>query len=100
MHYDWLTFIIAALAIYRAARMVTEEDGPMFIFRRLRDAHTNDKHSFDVGIRCFYCVSVWIAPVVVVMLCVFGDWPIWLWPIWWFGLAGAAAKIFEYWKVR
>lgn len=99
MHYDWLTFIIASLAIYRAARMVTEEDGPAFVFKKLRTRFSNDKRSFDVGLRCFYCTSLWAALPVVVMLCIFGDWPIWLWPIWWFGLAGAAAKVYEYWKV-
>lgn len=98
MHYDWLTFIIAALAIYRAGRMIAEEDGPAFVFKRLRDAHTNDKRAFDVGIRCVYCIGVWAALVVVVMLCTFGGWDWWLFPVWWFGLAGAAAKIHEYWK--
>lgn len=98
MYYDWLTFIIAALAIYRAGRMISEEDGPFFIFRRLRDAHTNDKSSFAVGLRCFYCVSFWAALPATILLCLFGDWSIWLWPLWWFGLAGAAAKIYEWWR--
>ena len=96
----WLVATLAALAVYRAARMLTEEDGPAFIFKRLRDAHTNHKRSFDMGLRCFYCVSFWAALPVVVMLVVFADWPIWLWPIWWFGLAGAAAKIHQYWNAK
>lgn len=96
--YDWLTFIIAALATYRAARMVAEEDGPMFIFRRLRARFTNDKSSIAVGLRCFYCISFWLALPVAVLLVVVGGWDEWLWPIWWLGLAGAAAKLYEYWK--
>lgn len=96
----WLIATLAAFAVYRAARMVTEEDGPGFIFRRFRDAHTNDKRSFDVGLRCFYCVSWWAALPVVVVLVVFGGWDIWLFPIWWFGLAGAAAKIHQYWNAK
>lgn len=98
--YDWLTFIIASLAIYRVARMVTEEDGPMFIFKRVRDARTDDKRSLDVGLRCFYCVSVWIALLVTVLLCLAGGWDVWLWPVWWFGLSGAAAKIHQYWNAK
>lgn len=96
--YNWLTFIIAALAVYRAARMVVEEDGPAFVFKRMRDARTNDKSSIDVGLRCFYCVSFWAALVATLLLVVVGGWDAWLFPLWWFGLAGAAAKIYEYWK--
>lgn len=94
----WLTATLAAFAIYRVARMVAEEDGPMFVFKRLRDAHTNDKRSFDVGVRCFYCISVWIALPITVLLVVAGGWDMWLWPVWWMGLAGAAAKLYEWWK--
>jgi len=94
----WLVATLAAFAVYRAARMIAEEDGPGFVFKKIRAAHTNDKRAFDVGIRCFYCLSFWAALPVTVLLCVVGDWPIWLWPIWWFGLAGAAAKLYEYWK--
>ena len=94
----WLVAILAALAVYRAARMVTEEDGPAFVFKRLRDAHTNDKRSFAVGLRCFYCVSLWAALLAAGWLIAFGGWDAWLLPIVWFGLAGAAAKIYEWWR--
>jgi hypothetical protein len=48
----WLTATLAALAIYRAARMVAEEDGPAFVFKRLRDAHTDQHSSIALGLRC------------------------------------------------
>lgn len=94
----WLVATLAVFAVYRAGRMVSEEDGPAFVFRRLRDRYTNDKRSLDVGLRCFYCVSIWIALPVTLLLCIFGGWDIWLSPIWWLGLAGAAAKVYEFWK--
>lgn len=94
----WLTATLAAFAIYRVARMVAEEDGPAFVFKRLRARFTNDKSSIAVGLRCFYCVSFWAALPATVLLCVAGGWDVWLWPIWWLGLAGAAAKFYEYWK--
>lgn len=94
----WLIATLAALAVYRAARMITEEDGPAFVFKRLRDAHTNDKSSIDVGLRCFYCVSFWAAGAATALLVTMGGWDPWLFPIWWFGLAGLAAKVYEYWK--
>jgi hypothetical protein len=95
---DWLLFIIASLAVYRVARMVAEEDGPAFVFKRLRERFTNDKSSIAVGVRCFYCVSVWAAGLAAVLLMVVAGWDAWLWPIWWFGLAGLAAKLYEFWR--
>jgi len=94
----WLQATLAAFAVYRIARMVAEEDGPAFIFRRLRDRFTNDKRSLDVGLRCFYCISFWVALPTSLLLCAFGEWDWRLIALWWFGLAGAAAKIHEYWK--
>lgn len=94
----WLTATLAALAIYRVARMIAEEDGPAFVFKKLRGAFTNDKSSIAVGLRCFYCVSFWAALPITVLLITAGGWDKWLWPVWWLGLAGAAAKLYEYWK--
>jgi len=96
----WLTATLAAFAVYRISRMVAEEDGPAFVFKRLRDRFTNDKSSIDLGLRCFYCISVWAALPITVLLVIAGDWDIWLWPIWWLGLSGAAAKIHEYWNTK
>jgi hypothetical protein len=95
---DWLLFIIASLAVYRVARMVAEEDGPAFVFKRMRARFTNDKSSIAVGIRCPYCVGVWASGAATVLLVVVAGWDPWLFPLWWFGLAGAAAKIHEWWK--
>lgn len=96
----WLVATLAALAVYRAARMIAEEDGPAFVFKRLRERFTDQHSSIAVGIRCFYCISFWAALPVTVLLCVAGGWDVWLWPLWWFGLAGAAAKLYEYWDTR
>lgn len=98
MYYDWLTFIIASLAIYRTARMVAEEDGPAFVFKRLRDRYTDQHSSIALGLRCVYCISFWIALPITALLVVVGGWDAWLWPVWWLGLAGAAAKIYEWWR--
>src|SRR6185503_9992998 len=96
----WLTAALAVFAIYRAARMVAEEDGPAFVFRKLRERYTDQHSAIALGLRCFYCVSWWAALPVSVLLVVFAGWNEWLWPIWWFGLAGAAAKVYEYWDTR
>lgn len=96
----WFLFAIASLAVYRAARMVAEEDGPFFVFKRLRDRLDDPKSSLSVGIRCFYCVSVWLSLPAALLLMLFAGWNEWLWPLWWFGIAGLAAKIHEFWGKR
>lgn len=96
----WLTATLASLAIYRVARMVAEEDGPAFVFKRLRDRFTDQHSSIALGLRCTYCISFWVALPIAVWLVVFGGWDAWLFPIWWLGLAGAAVKLYEYWKMR
>lgn len=94
----WLTFLIVALATYRVARMIAEEDGPAFAFKRLRGRFTNDKRSLDVGLRCAYCIGFWAAGLITLYLVTLDAITFSWWPIWWLGAAGAAAKIHEWWK--
>lgn len=96
--------ILAALAVYRLAFMLREDDGPLFIFRRLR-AFTDRKRKeeqecgqeaglwagLDEGIRCPYCCGVWAAALCAVLV---------LWPtppgdvfLLWLGLAGAQSLL-------
>lgn len=60
-------FTIAALAVYRLSLLISEEDGPAWIFRHLRNAPPK-KSSLHKGIRCQWCVSVWMAGLVTVWL--------------------------------
>ena len=82
------------------ARMVAEEDGPAFIFKRIRARFSNDKRSFDVGLRCFYCVSFWTSLLFTLQLVWMG---LLTWtdvPLWWFGIAGAATIAHRYWNAK
>lgn len=69
--------IIAALATYRLTFMLNSESGPAQIFERLRvrvgvryDEYTRPYGLNWVaeGFLCFFCLSVWIATVIVVAL--------------------------------
>ena len=94
----WLVFLATAFATYRVGRMIAEEDGPAFIFRRLRDRFTDEHSSLAVGLRCVYCVSFWAALPLSLLACITGPLDIWLWPLWWLGAAGLAVKIHEFWR--
>jgi hypothetical protein len=47
----WLTATLAVFAVFRAARMVAEEDGPWFVFKRLRDRYTDQHSALALGLR-------------------------------------------------
>lgn len=87
---NWLTFIIAAFAVYRAAYMVAEEEGPFEVFARLRGAIDPDQTTWiGRGVNCVFCTSFWLSLVGAVVLVVAAGFDLWLWPLWWFGIAGA-----------
>jgi len=54
MHYG-VRIVLAVLAVWRLTHLVTKEDGPWDVFRRLRRMFSGQLLS------CFYCLSVWVA---------------------------------------
>jgi hypothetical protein len=95
-----LRLILAVLATYRLAVMLTDEDGPLFLLARLREFTDNRRvieqqkrergpwASLDDGLRCAWCAGVWAAALCSVL--------VW-WPtlagdvtLTWLGLAGGA----------
>lgn len=71
-----MTFVLAALAVYRLSRMVTDEEGPFMVFTKLRGLAKPDTW-VGRGMECIMCVSVWIA--LPVALYIGGDWLL-TWP--------------------
>ena len=90
----WLT--VAAFATYYTARAIAQEDGPFGVFDRLRQRL--DRGYIGKGIRCVVCVSAYTGLVWALFLALLGLYDVWLWPLVWFGLAGASVKIAEFWK--
>lgn len=57
-----LELLLAILAVWRLSYMIAKEKGPLDAFVRLRTA-------IPLGglTSCIYCVSVWMAPVVILL---------------------------------
>ncbi len=71
-----MTFALAALAVYRISRMITDEEGPFMVFSKLRGI-AQPTTWIGRGLECIMCVSVWVALPVAYYLG--GDWPLtWL----------------------
>ncbi len=54
----FLDLLINGLAAFRIALMVSSEDGPAWIFRKLRNAPPK-RSSAREGLSCLYCMSVY-----------------------------------------
>ena len=78
----WFKFVVAVLATWRVAYMLSSEDGPGDCVVRLRRALGDG--FWGKLMDCFYCLSVWIAlplafyvvnkPVDLVVVCSSSGW--------------------------
>lgn len=51
-------FLLSPLAVYRLARMISQEDGPVDAFQRWRD-YLGQKTWVGRGFHCPLCISFW-----------------------------------------
>lgn len=102
-----LKFTLALLGTYRLARLLTgDEDGPLWMIPRLH-AYTDQRRrqeqergieygpwaSLDEGLRCPYCVGMWGA-LFMALLVRYPN-PLGDWLLWGLGIAGGQALIQE-----
>lgn len=98
-----LRLILAIFTCYRLARMIALDDGPFFIFKRVRywlkdraywealsagmvddkakngidDKHFGKWHNLSEGLSCPFCAGVWVSLPLLALLIwptVYGDW--------------------------
>ena len=61
-----MTLVLCTLATYRVTRLVTIEEGPFALMRKLRGVADPDQRTWvGRGLACPWCVSFWIAPVAL-----------------------------------
>jgi hypothetical protein len=73
-----IEFVIAVLATYRLAHLLPEDEGPFFVFTRIRSfvatksVMENDGLGFwanvDSGINCVYCCGLYAALLVSLLI--------------------------------
>ena len=84
---DALTFALAALAVYRLSRMLTDEDGPFEAFTRLRGLARPDTW-IGRGLECIMCMSVWVALLAALYIDL-----TWTLPLTWLALSAITVLI-------
>lgn len=81
--------VLASFAVYRVADLVTRDNGPWHVFRRLRECSANPMWCELMS--CFYCQSLWWAAAAVAILSP----SLRMAPLWWLAIAGGAVAIFQ-----
>lgn len=91
-----LWFMLGSFASHRIALMVTKEDGPAWVFRKIRNL-PDKKSSAHAGMRCIWCGSVWSAGLMSYL----SHWTIDLqwseWIIFWLAMSSGAIAINQQW---
>lgn len=62
----YLATLVGALATWRATHLLQAESGPARVFERLRAAMGQGVIGQAIG--CFYCLSLWVAAPVALLL--------------------------------
>lgn len=86
-----VSYVIAVLAVYRAARMLSLEDGPFDLFVGVRE-RISQKNWVGRGVRCPLCVGFWVSILPAAYLASSVGWFFLLW----FGISGGAVAVHKY----
>jgi hypothetical protein len=86
-HQNWFRFVMATLATWRLTHLIAAEDGPGEIIANLRQWLGNG--FFGQLMDCFYCLSLWTAAPIALLL--MQGWR--QWPLLWLALSGACCML-------
>lgn len=80
-----LELILVCLAVFRLTILITDEDGPRYMFANFRAWSTQHLYPyFDAD--CSYCVSLWLS-LPAALIVASGWWIL----LYWFAIAGVAS---------
>jgi len=89
--------ILGGLAAYRLSLLITKEDGPAFIFRKIRKLPPKNS-SAKAGLSCEWCMSIWTGALVSGYLWFIGIIPGIEWPLYWLALSAIAIICNQQWS--
>ena len=88
--------IAGGLAAYRLSLLISKEDGPAYIFRKLRKLPSKNSSTKE-GLACEWCTSIWTGALVALYLWLIGIIPGAEWPLYWLGLSAIAIICNQQW---
>lgn len=90
----WL--VIAGLATFRLSLLVSKEDGPAFVFRKIRRLPP-PKSATKEGLSCPFCVSVYASALIILMLAFKDAYPWLTYVLHWLAISSIAIIINQQW---
>ena len=92
----FLYLLLGGLAAYRLSLLISKEDGPAYIFRRIRKLPP--KHSAtERGLSCEWCMSIWTGALVAFYLWWIGGISGTEWPLYWLASSAIAVICNQQW---
>ena len=93
---NWFHLIAGGLVTFRIALLFSKEDGPAYIFRKIRRLPPPKSSARD-GLSCEWCMSIWASALVAyyyywIELITAKDWP-----IYWLAMSAIAIIINQQW---
>ena len=61
---NFFYLILGGLVTFRLSLLFSKEDGPVYVFRKLRKMPLND--SVQDGLSCEWCASMWMGAMVAI----------------------------------
>lgn len=86
---NWFALAIGGLVVFRLSLLISKEDGPAFIFRKLRRLPP-PKSSAKEGLACIFCVSITMSALVTYYLWAIGLIAGNLAPLYWLAMSSLA----------
>ncbi len=93
---NFFYLLLGGLATYRLSLLVSKEDGPAYLFRKIRRV-PRPNSSAKEGLSCEWCMSIWVSALVTTFfwwrgLIVDIDWP-----LYWLAMSAIAVICNQQW---
>jgi hypothetical protein len=93
---NFFYLVLGGLAAYRLSLLISKEDGPAYIFRRIRKLPPKNS-SAQQGLSCPWCVSIWAGALVALYLWLIGIIPGVEYPLYWLAFSAIAVVCNQQW---
>lgn len=87
--------ILGGLVTFRLSLLVSKEDGPAYVFRKLRKMPSNV--SVQDGLSCEWCVSIWMGALVATYYWWIGLTIGLQWPLYWLAMSALGIICNQQW---
>lgn len=96
---NFFYLLVGGLATFRLSLLISKEDGPAYIFRRLRKLPPANSSAKD-GLSCAWCMSVWTSALVATYYWKRGLFPGADWPVYWLAMSAIGIICNQQWTTE